>query len=96
MHMPKATKTGRLELRTESSREGRIRFAAELSHQSLSAFILDAASRRAEDVIASMSTTAVPPDFFDKLWASLDSPPHPNPPLARRARAKRRVSQRGP
>lgn len=94
--MTKATKTGRIELRTEQSREGRIRFAAELSHQSLSAFILDAASSRAEDVIASASVTAVPSDFFDKLWSSLDSSPRPNPALARRARAKRRVAQRGP
>lgn len=94
--MPRANKTGRIELRTERSRERRIRFAAELSHQSLSAFILDAASSRAEDVIASASVTVVSSDFFDKVWASLDSPPRPNPTLARRARAKRRVVQQGP
>jgi uncharacterized protein (DUF1778 family) len=94
--MPKAPKTGRIELRTEQSRERRIRFAAELSHQSLSAFILDAAASRAEDVIASASTTTIPSDFFDKLWASLEGPPRPNAALVRRARAKRRVSQRGP
>jgi uncharacterized protein (DUF1778 family) len=93
--MTKSTKTGRIELRTERSRESRIRFAAELSHQSLSAFILDAASSRAEDVIASASVTAVPSHFFDKLWSSLDSPPRPNSALARRARAKRRVAQKG-
>ncbi len=94
--MAKPTKAGRIELRTEQSRERRIRFAAELSHQSLSAFILDAASSRAEDVIASASVTSVPSDFFDKLWSSLELPPRPNPALARRARAKRRVAQRGP
>lgn len=94
--MAKPTKTGRIELRTDRSREGRIRFAAELSHQSLSAFILDAAASRAEDVIASASVTAVPSEFFQKLWSSLDSPPRPNPALVRRARAKRRLAQQGP
>lgn len=68
--MTKGTKTGRIELRAEQSREARIRFAADLSHQSLSAFILEAASSRAEDVIASASVTAIPSDFFDKLWSS--------------------------
>ncbi len=92
--MTKATKTGRIELRTEQSREGRIRFAAELSHKSLSAFILDAASSRAEEVISSASETSVPSDFFDKLWSSLDSPPGPNPALARRARTEPAVDAR--
>lgn len=94
--MTNRTKTGRIELRTERAREKRIRFAAELSHQSLSAFIIDAASTRAEEVIARTSQTVIAPDFFDKLWSSLDSPPRPNRALARRARSRRRVSQRGP
>lgn len=94
--MAKATKTGRIELRTEQARERRLRFAAGLSNQSLSAFILDAASSRAEDVIARASVTTVPSGFFDKLWSSLDSPPSPNRALARRAAGKRRVAQRGP
>ena len=36
-----ATRTSRLELRADPERERRIRFAAELSHQSVSAFVLD-------------------------------------------------------
>ena len=89
-----STKTARIELRSTPEREVRIRHAAELARQSLSAFILDAASERAEDVIASASSTTVPSDFFDRLWAALDAPPGANDGLRRRAAAARRVEQR--
>ena len=93
--MSKSKKSGRIELRTEQARESRLRYAADLSHMSLSAFILDAASARAEDVIAQASTTPLPAQFFDRLWSSLDAAPRPNAALARRARARRRVTQQG-
>jgi predicted N-acetyltransferase YhbS len=60
----------------------------------VSAFVLDAAGRRAEEVIAASTTTVVPARFFDTLHAALDRTPRPNPALARRAAAKRRVVQR--
>lgn len=41
-------RTARIELRAEPEREERIREAARLSNQSLSSFVLDAASERAE------------------------------------------------
>jgi len=88
-----AIKTARIELRAAPARERRIRYAAELARQSVSAFVLDAASDRAEQVIASSSATVVPSEFFDELWAALDSPPQPNAALKRRAAAARRVEQ---
>jgi uncharacterized protein (DUF1778 family) len=81
-------------LRADPAREQRIRYAAELEHQSVSAFVLDAASERAEQVIASASATVVPSDFFDQLWEALEAPPVPSPALQRRSRATRRVEQR--
>lgn len=48
-----AERTSRIELRTDPERERRIRYAAELERQSMSAFVLDAAAVRAEEVIAS-------------------------------------------
>jgi len=75
-------KTERIELRAEPEREQRIRYAAKLAGQSLTDFMLDAASR-AEEVIASAHLTVVPADFFDALWAALDEPPRPNERLAR-------------
>ena len=89
-----ATRTSRIELRADPERERRIRYAAELEHQSVSAFVLGAAADRAEEVIASASTTVVPSGFFDQLWEALDAPATPSPALQRRAQALRRVDQR--
>jgi uncharacterized protein (DUF1778 family) len=89
-----AAKTERIELRADAERARRIRYAAELSHQGISAFVLDAASERAERVITSASVTSVPSDFFDALWDALDRPATPNPALARRAQHPRRFTQR--
>ncbi|HUH01967.1 MAG TPA: DUF1778 domain-containing protein [Kofleriaceae bacterium] len=88
------TKTTRIELRAQARRAQRIRYAAQLTQQSLSSFMLAAAEDRAEDVIASAAATVVPSKFFDQMWEALDQPPRPNAALARRARAKRRVTQR--
>jgi uncharacterized protein (DUF1778 family) len=88
------TRGTRIELRTHRKRAERIRFAAKLNHQSVSAFMLDAASARAEEVIASANSTEVPAKYFDTLWAALSAPARPNAALARRARSKRRVVQR--
>ncbi len=87
-------RTARIELRADPEREQRIRFAAELNHQSLSSFVLDAAAARAEQVIAAASATVVPSEFFDELWAALDAPPSPNEALAKRARSPRAVEQK--
>lgn len=89
-----ATRTERIELRADSQRERRIRYAAELSHQSVSAFVLEAAAERAESVIGAASITSVPSAFFAKLWAALEKAPRANPALRRRARRPRRVDQR--
>ncbi len=88
------SKTARIELRAAPEREQRIRYAAKLSRQSLSSFVLDAAAERAEQVIASSSATVVPSDFFDDLWDALDSAPRPNAALSRRAAASRQVEQK--
>lgn len=89
-----ATRTSRIELRADPERERRIRYAAELEHQSVSAFVLDAAAERAEEVISSAPATVVPSNFFDNLWDALDEPATPNPNLQRRARARRQIDQR--
>ena len=88
------TKTTRIELRAEERRARRIRYAAELTRQSLSSFVLAAAEERAEAVIAESSGTTVPSKFFDAMWVALDAPPRANEALARRARARRRVTQK--
>ena len=83
-------RTERIQLRAEPELERRIRYAAKLAGQSLTDFMLDAASERAEEVIASAQVTVVPEDFFDALWEALDEPPHPNARLARAFKEARR------
>ena len=56
--------------------------------------MLDAASERAERVIAEETTTTVPSSFFEKLWKGLETAPRANRALAKRAAAPRRVVQK--
>ena len=86
-------RTARIELRAEPGREERIRAAALLSNQSLSAFVLEAASARAEEVLRAAATTVVPADYFDQLHQALGEPPAPNAALQRASRRARRVVQ---
>jgi uncharacterized protein (DUF1778 family) len=88
------TRTTRIELRTYPKRAQRIRYAARLTQKSMSGFMLDAASERAEDVISATTETVVPARFFDELWEALSGVAAPNAVLSRRARARRRVVQR--
>jgi len=90
-------RTTRIEIRAARARAERIRYAAKLRRQSVSAFMLDAAGERAEEVISAATVTVLPGKFFDDLWAALEHPPRPasvNPALARRASMKRRVEQK--
>lgn len=81
-------------MRAEPEREERIRLAAQLRHQSVSSFVLDAASERAESVIAEAAVTVVPADFFDELLAALARPAEVSDALSRVARAPRRYTPR--
>ena len=78
--------TRRLEARADPSQVMRIRHASEILHTSMSRFIVDAASDRAERVIAEATFTSVPSDYFDSLLSALDSPPRVLPALARAAK----------
>lgn len=88
-----AIRSSRIELRAAPASERRLRLAASLTKQTLSAFLLDAATERAERVISESRTTTVPPAFFDALWRSLGKPPAPNKSLRRAAVKPRRVRQ---
>jgi uncharacterized protein (DUF1778 family) len=88
------SRSERIELRAHPARARRIRQAARLKGQTLSAFMLDAASESAEEVLTSAATTAVSPAFFSELWAALGKRPKANAALAKRAASPRRVSQR--
>ena len=69
-----ATKTHRLELRTDEATEVLITKAAELLHTTRSAFVADAARQAAARVIARSDVTLMAPEVFDSLVTSLDVP----------------------
>ena len=89
-------KTERIEVRAEPEQEERIRNAARLVNQSMSAFVITAAVEKANEVMASWSVTQVSSEFFDRLMAALDEPPKGNEALQRavaRFRSERQVDE---
>lgn len=86
-----AARTARIELRAAPASERRLRFAASLTRQTLSAFMLEAATERAERVISESRDSIVPANFFDAMWRSLEKAPAPNKTLKRLAARPRRV-----
>jgi uncharacterized protein (DUF1778 family) len=74
-------------MRTDAETERRIVRAAELAHQSVSAFVLAAARVEADRLLAEQETRLTA-DEFDQLLASLDEA-DPAPGLARVARKPR-------
>jgi len=84
-----AVKTDRLEARLSLDERARIERAASVSGMSVSAFLVGAAVDRADEVIASMTTTLVPADYFDALLAALDEP-DPAPGLVKAVKRARR------
>jgi uncharacterized protein (DUF1778 family) len=90
----RAMRADRIEARVEPERAKRIRYAAKLAHTSTSAFVVDAAAERAEQVIAEQRETVVPAQFFDSLLKALDE--GASEPSLRRAatRARRAVKRR--
>ena len=87
------TTTTRIQLRAEPERKERIREAARLANQSVSSFVLDAASQRAENILRAATTTTVPAHFFHQLHRALGERPAPDSALQRAAGRKRRVVQ---
>ena len=81
----RAGKTARLDVRAEPERAERIVAAAAVAHQSVSAFMLDAAADRAEEVLDRSTTTALQDEHFDRVLDALDAPYAPNAALRRAA-----------
>lgn len=67
-----AVKSDRLEARVSPEQRARLEWAARLSGTSVSAFVVDAAVERAEELMTAQMSTSVPADYFDRLVNSLD------------------------
>lgn len=81
-----------INMRADAERKRRLQIAADLCHESLTAFVLAAADERAERVIADARTTALPADFFDEFFGSLA--PEPTPALRDATARLRRTVRR--
>lgn len=66
-----------INMRTDARRKRRLQVAADLAHESLTAFVLSAADERAERVIAESRTTVLPADFFTAFFDQLAPEPAP-------------------
>ena len=64
--------TRRFEARLDETTDQLIAKAAELSHMSKSAFVTSAARAEAERILARNDVTALAPEVYDQLVASLD------------------------
>jgi uncharacterized protein (DUF1778 family) len=85
-----AVKSDRLEARVSPEQRARLEWAAMIAGTSVSAFVVDAAVERAEELVAAQMSTTVPADYFDRLLSAIDEP-ESAPTLAKVAR---RVNRR--
>ncbi len=91
-----AVKTDRLEARLAPDERKRIEQAAATAGLSVSAFVVEVAVERADEIIAAATTTDVAADYFDDLLAALDEA-DAAPRLAKaatRARRSHRIATR--
>ena len=84
-----ARRTERIELRATAEEAERINLAAQAQHLSVSAFVVQAATKAADRVLARTDQTLMPAEQFDALIASLDEPDD-MPGLARAFERRRR------
>lgn len=64
----------RMEMRVSSERAELIRRAAAARGESVTSFVVQAATRAAEEELAIERETLLPSDFFESLLAALDDP----------------------
>ena len=87
-----AVKTDRLEARLSPDERERIEQAASTAGLSVSAFVVEVAVERADQIIAAATTTVVAADYFDDLLAALDDSGDA-PRLAEAAKRSRRSNR---
>jgi uncharacterized protein (DUF1778 family) len=77
-----ATKGQRLQIRVDPQRKQILERAAGATHQNLSAFVLQAASQHAEEVLAERRVIDLPPQAAKAFSAALEEPARVNERLA--------------
>jgi uncharacterized protein (DUF1778 family) len=81
-----------INMRTDRERKRRFQLAADLTHESLTAFVLSAADEKATRVLAEHQLTVVPAEFFDEFFDAVAVVP--NEALIELARGSRPFTRR--
>jgi len=87
-------RTGRINLRVSGRQERILRAAAELTGETLTGFMLAAATERAEEVVARAQRIEMSSEAFSRFVAALDSPAEDMPSLRRYARKRSPIPKR--
>lgn len=87
-------RTGRINLRVSERQERVLRAAAELTGETLTGFMLAAATERAEEVVARAQRMEVSSEAFRRFAAALDAPAEDMPTLRRYARKRSPIPKR--
>lgn len=77
---------GRINLRVDPTQEARLRAAAEANGESLTGFMLAAATERADQVLERTGRITISAAAFERFVAALDEPVEPMPTLSGYAR----------
>lgn len=83
---PRPAPRGTLNLRIKPELRGLIDRAAQLVGKNRTDFVLEAASRAAEDALLDRTVFTVSPEVYAEFLARLDAPPQPNERLRRTMR----------
>lgn len=87
-----ASKQDRLQLRVEPADKALLERAASAAHLNLSAFVLQAASSKAEEVLAERQSIRLTPNAAQSFTQALERPAEVNERLAEALRRPRRFS----
>jgi uncharacterized protein (DUF1778 family) len=85
---------GRINMRVSERQERVLRAAAELSGETLTGFVLAAATERAQEVIERAGRIDVSVEVFRRPVAALDAPPEEMPNLRRYAKKRSPIPAR--
>lgn len=81
-------------MRVSERQERVLRAAADLTGETLTGFVLAAATERADEVIERAERINVNSDAFERFVAALDGPPEEMPTLRRYARKRSPIPRR--
>lgn len=84
----------RINMRISERQERELRAAADLSGETLTGFVLSAATERAQQVLERAERISVSMDSFERFVAALDAPAEPMPTLRRYARKRSPIPPR--